>query len=271
MALDLNVNKLGGKSTVVDTTVASENFDIKQDKASGPILKGESVTITSGAMSDLEKLVARLKNETSDTRQSVAQRRISIMQTVIDSRNIQVTESQMASLVNIEELGSEKAELQRELAEITVQKNDAQGRITLLDMQIEALEKQIAQAVEDGEDHRQKVAELKEQRSREQAKLDRLEGVIASISAKIAGIDVKVSECTSTIGATTLAEVSKALRDAAGAASASAEKAESNADRVEAEKKALANDVALALSESLDEIDAQIAKVIDEAQMKVEG
>ncbi|MBE6382630.1 MAG: hypothetical protein E7049_06425 [Lentisphaerae bacterium] len=272
MAIDLNINKLGGKGTVVDTSVASDNFDVKQDKASGPILKGDSVTITSGAMSDLEKLVARLKNETSDMRQSMAQRRISIMQTVIDSMNIKVTEAQMNSLVDLEALGAEKSELEKELLSLNSEKTALEGRITLLDMQIEALEKQIAQAVEDGADHREQVAKLKEQRSREQADLDRLEGSISSISARISEIDVKISDCTSSIGATTLAAVTKALRDAAGVVGSSdTELKETNSDRVEAEKKALATDVARGISESLDKIDEEITKAIDEAQMKVEG
>jgi len=102
--------------------------------------------------------------------------------------------------------------------------------------------------------------------------LDRLEGSISSISARISEIDVKISDCTSSIGATTLAAVTKALRDAAGVVGSSdTELKETNSDRVEAEKKALATDVARGISESLDKIDEEITKAIDEAQMKVEG
>ena len=47
--------------------------------------------------------------------------------------------------------------------------------------------------------------------------------------------------------------------------------AESNAERVKQEKKAEETDIGNVIRESLDKIDAQIRKVLDESQMKVEA
>ena len=46
---------------------------------------------------------------------------------------------------------------------------------------------------------------------------------------------------------------------------------ESNADRIKKEKKEAATDIGNVIRESLDKIDGQMRKSLDEAQMKVEG
>ena len=72
-----------------------------------------------------------------------------------------------------------------------------------------------------------------------------------------------------------LNEVASALRFAANEKTSSPpsvdDGAESNADRVKQEKKAEETDIGNVIRESLDKIDAQIRKVLDESQMKVEA
>jgi predicted AlkP superfamily phosphohydrolase/phosphomutase len=119
------------------------------------------------------------------------------------------------------------------------------------------------------------VAKLKAQRADEQAKLDEINDAISSANAKISGIDVKIAECSQSIAKTTLNEVANALRFAANEKTSSPpsvdDGAESNAERVKQEKKAEETDIGNVIRESLDKIDAQIRKVLDESQMKVEA
>ena len=269
MAIELNTQKLA--TTVAGDTRLNEGQDVAEDAKLGPILGGASLKVTSGAMSDFEKLVARLKNESEDAKMSVSQRRISILQTVLDSMNDRITEAQKTSVLEIETLNSEKATLEQQLGGLKADKTAAEGRISLLDEQIAALEKQIEQAVQDGADHREQVAKLKAQRAEEQAKLDQINGAIASVTSKIADIDVKIAKCTEAVGTTTLGEVTAALRAAAGEMNSAVERPESDAERRKIEEKAEATDIAKCIRESLDKIDDQIRQTLEEAQELVKA
>ena len=273
MAIELNINKVA--TTVAGDAKLSEDQGAAQSKTLGAVLGGENVKVTSGAMSDLEKLVATLKNETDDTKMSVTQRRISVLTTVLDSMKDRITQAERESLIKIEELNGEKSEAETALAGLLSDKTSTEGRIAELDVKIAELESAIERAVEDGKDHREQEAKLKEQRAQEQEKLDRINTAIESANAKIAGIDVKIAECTKTIAQTTLNEVANALRAAARDTSSSSSTVEStderNADRVEKDRKEAATDIGNVIRESLDKIDSQIRAVLDEAQMKVEG
>ena len=90
MAIEINV---GNKANInVQTAADSADVESSNVKTSSKILDGKSLTVTSGAMTDLEKLVAQLKNETDETRMSVTQQRISVLQTVLDTMSDRITE-----------------------------------------------------------------------------------------------------------------------------------------------------------------------------------
>ena len=274
MAIELNV---GGKTNInVQTANDSTNIESSGTKTSSKILDGKSLTVSSAAMSDLEKLVAQLKNETDNTKMSVTQQRISVLRTVLDAMPDRISEKEKASLIEIEELNGEKSEVASELAGLKADKAATEKRITALDLKIAELESAVERAIQDGEDHRKQVDELKRMRAEEQKKLDRINTAIESASSKIAGIDVKIAELTNTIAKTTLNEVANALRIAASDRQTMASAAdnlsnESNADRIKKEKKEAATDIGNVIRESLDKIDGQMRKSLDEAQMKVEG
>ena len=172
MAIELNINKAA--TTVAGDTTLAENLGAAQGTKLGAVLGGENVKVTSGAMSDLEKLVAQLKNETNDTKMSVTQRRIAVLQTVLDSMSGRITEQERAGLIEIEKLNGEKAVEASKLAGLEADKVATAGRIAELDVKIAELEKAVERAVQEGEDHREQVAKLKEERAREQAKLDQI-------------------------------------------------------------------------------------------------
>ena len=255
MAIELNINKVA--TTVAGDTKLSEDQGTAQGKKLGAVLGGENVKVTSGAMSDLEKLVATLKNETDDTKMSVTQRRISVLTTVLDSMKDRITQAERESLIKIEELNGEKSGVETELAGLLNDKTATKGRIDALDVKIAELERAVERAVQEGADHRESVEKLKEQREREQAKLDRIDTAIASANAKIAGI---VANALRT-----------AARDTRSSSLTTENAAERNADRVEKDRKEAETDIGNVIRESLDKIDSQIRAVLDEAQMKVEG
>ena len=266
MAIELDATRIAANAT---TTAAQDNAPAAQEKKTTPVLGGKSLEVSSGAMTDLEALVARLKDETDNTKMSVAQRRISILSTVLDSMKDRVTQAERDSLIKIEELNGQKAEAEAELADFKSQKTASEGRIAELDMMIDMLEKQVEQAVQDGKDHREQVEKLKRQRAEEQAKLDRIDASIASVSAKIAGIDAKIAECSKAIASTTLSEVSRALREASAVESSSTavDRPDSEEKRSKEEQKAAATDIGNVIREALDRIDEQIARALDEANV----
>ena len=272
MAIELDTTRIASQTTAA--TMQNE-APVAQGAKLTPVLGGENVKVTSGAMSDLEKLVARLKAETDETKMSLTQQRISILSTVLDSMSDRVSAKEREGILEIEKLNGEKTEAEDDLAGYMSEKTEVEGRIAALDLEISALEKQIEQAVQDGADHREQVAKLKAQRAEEQAKLDKINDAISSANAKISGFDVKIAECSQAIAKTTLNEVASALRFAANEKTSSPpsvdDGAESNAERVKQEKKAEETDIGNVIRESLDKIDAQIRKVLDESQMKVEA
>ena len=266
MAIELNINNV--TTVVTDGAELSKDQGAVKSKKLGSVLGGANVTVTSGAMSDLEKLVAQLKNATDATKLSVAQTRISVLSTVLDSMKDRVTEKEREAFVQLEMLNGERSEAADELADLT-------SKQTLLAVKIAELDSAIARAVQEGEDHREQVETLKKQRAEDQEKLDRINTAIESVNTRIAGIDVKIAECTQTIAQTTLNEVADALRKAASSAVSSSSTDEvsdmSDADRVRKEKKEEATDVGNVIRESLDKITEQILSRLAEAQELVKA
>ena len=144
MAIELDTTRIASRTTAATT---QNDAPVMQEAKLTPVLGGENVNVTSGTMSDLEKLVARLKAETDDTKMSLAQQRISILATVLDSMADRISESERNSLLEIEKLNLQKSEAESELAGYMSEKTAAEGRITALDLQISALEKAIERAV----------------------------------------------------------------------------------------------------------------------------
>jgi len=273
MAIELNIQKLA--TAVAGGAELPEGQGAVQGSAPGPILGGESVKVTSGVMTDLEKLVARLKSETDDTKMSVTQRRIAVLQLVLDSLSDRITEQEREGLIEIEKLNGEKAVEADKIAGLEADKAATAGRIAALDVKIAELEKAIERAVQDGEDHRKQVEALKRQRSVEEKKLAQIDTAIASANSKIAGLDVKIAECSKAIAQTTLNEVANALKIAAGdkasAVSTADVSMESDAERRRADAKEEATDIGNVIREALDKIDAQVLQAIAEVRELVKA
>ena len=263
MAIESVTSKIQGQQ-IFEQGVDLQSADVKTSKPETPILGGVSVKVVDGSTTDLEKLVAMLKNENEATRQSVAERRTAILSTVLDSMAERISAAEKEKILKLEQLTTEKSEAAAQL-------NGLNKDQAVMEALIKSLDDRIKQAVQDGEDHRELVEKLKAQRAEAQAKLDGVKQSIKSVSAKIAGLDGKIAECSKAIAASTLTEVYAALRSATGVDMLEAESIETQAARDKQEAKSVAFDIALHISAALDKLDGQIRAALDEAQMKVEG
>lgn len=267
MAIQVNTQRVDGQN-LGRTDIQSTNSQLSNvgSQATAPILGGAAVTVTSGASTDLEKLVARLKSENEETRQSVAQRRIAILLTVLGAMADRVTETQKNNFVKIEALNGEIDDTEKLIAGLDKELAAAKLRSAEMQAKIDALEKAVERAVEDGKEHNKQVEKLKEQKAREDDKIRDIMNAIASAKAKIAGLEKQVAECVEAIGAATMSEVAAAVKAAAGNVPAP-EETESQADVDKKERKAEASNPVNVIRDALDRLDADIRKTIEENQV----
>jgi len=269
MAIELNVGSV--RTALTTETNLTEDLGVAQKGSLTPVLSGDSLKVTSGEMTDLEKLVARLKNENENVRQSVSQRRVAILQTVLDSLADRISAAEREKVLELEDLNTQKATAEADLVTLKGDKATLESRISAIDLEIAALEHAVEREVQNGADHRERIAKLKQLRSVEQAKLDQINVAIESTAAKVADLDGKIAKCTDSIGSTTLSTVSTALREAASQEKGVVDPPETQADRTKAEAKAISTDISRIIRESLDKIDEQISKALAEAQEVVKA
>ena len=265
MAIEITTGQKSGAFKVSEQagTIDVQTPGVKTSE----LLSGQGVKVTDGSLSDLEKLVLKLKSETTATRMSVAERRMAVLSTVLDSMAERISEQERAALLEVEGLNLNIDDTKKDIAKWQSQITTAEANSLLLQTQIEALEDQIKLAVKDGEEHRKQVEKLKEQKAEEDAKIKDLKNAIASAKTKIEGWEGKIESLLGSIGAATMAEVSAAVKAAAGDATATSLERESEADRAKAEAKAIANNPANVIHDALMRLDDEIAKTLEEAQV----
>ena len=255
--------EMGAGITGLSAANVAETPKEAKSESVKPLLGGESVTVTSGAKTDLEKLVAQLKNETDETRQSVSQKRISILMTVLNSMADRVTEKQKKAFVDLEDLCSKLSDVERDISSWMSEKATAVQQSVALDTMIKSLENAVENAVQDGEDHRKQVEKLKAQKAEVDERIRQLENAISSAKTKASGIQASISQCSEAIGAATLSEVSAAVRMAVSEEKAPLERAETQADRDKHAKKEEETSIANSIHESLERIDDEMSKTVE--------
>ncbi len=261
------------------------------------VLGGPSVQVSVNG-TQLDKLVAKVKGETEDARLATAKLRIAVVLTVLKALNVQISENQKNALAQIEVLQGQLAELAERLGGKESDASSSADRVAALQVQIEALKTAVENAIKDGEEHRKQVAELKKIREADDAKLQAAEAAlakseaalasarenlskaqtelatakgsaesakkdIAAIKSQISGIEKKISDCAAAVGDKALSAIVAALRaDAADAAAP--EPHESQAEREKEEAKQIANDPLRLIRESLDRMDEDVRRTIDD-------
>ena len=240
MSIQLDTTRLAGS---IQMSAPDLPAPTEQGKALAALLGGKSVTVTDGSMSDLEALVAKLKSESERTR-------FLMLMTSLASIGRSLDEAQKSTLESGLALAEKLSELEGDLKGYT----DDEAKI-------DQLQKLIDQAVEDGKEHNELVAEQKRVREELVAKektMDDIQGKIAKTKNEIAEVKGKISAIVNSIGENTLKTIASELTTLTPQ-----EKAESAAEaRKEAEKLA-ANDPLNAIRDSLDKIERELTDTIE--------
>ncbi len=271
------------------------------------LLGGQSVTVTMAPTSDLEKLVAQLKNENDSVKASVAQRRLASVLDAYTSRYGELTEQQTQILEAIAANNADLATLKEELKALLNDKTAADAQALLMQAKIEQLEKAIEQAVKDGKAHRENIQKLKAQIAEDQdnedlkAELAKEEAALATSEAALAKAQTDLASAQAAAGALsakiealagsieTKQSAISALEDSNAALAAKldpqtitnllaafsaqdvsveVERNVSAAEEEKAEQKAIANDPANVLRDAMDKMDEAILQTIDENRDK---
>ena len=258
MSIELNINRLnaGTASTLGDVAAGKSEAS---GKALSTLLGGESVKVSSGAMTDLEALVAKLKSESDRAKFSLVLTSLSALsQSLTDVQKRQVEEGLKLS---------EKLEaLNKEVEKYADALKDANSDATILEAKIAQLQQQIEQAVKDGKEHNELVAEMKEAR----AELDAKRQVIADTQGKINNVKNEISTVQTQLAALVKSVGENAVKTIAGELSklAEPEKAERPAEARKAEEKELENDPLAVIREALGKIERDILATIEEQRIE---
>lgn len=256
MSIELDTTRL---AAATQTFVGDSAPLAKQSKVLAALLGGPSVTVTSGVTGDLEALVAKLKGENERTR-------FSLLLTSLASIGASMTEAQKRTLEQGIALSEKLEELQKTLEGCTSEESKAKADAALLQAKIDALQKQIEQAVKDGKAHNELVAEQKEAREELDAKkrtLEDTQGKIAEAKNEIGAVKGQISAIVKSIGENQIKTIANEL-----ATLAEPEKAERPAEAAKAAAKEEANDPLASIRESLAKIERDISESIAENRIE---
>lgn len=267
-----------------------------------PLLAGASVTVTSAATTDLEKLVARLKGESEDTKASLSKMRLASILDSYASRFGALNAEQAQALTDITTNNTAIAQKEQDLKKAQKELSAAQAQSLVMQTQIESLERAVAQAIEDGKIHRKTVQKLKEQLARDvdneelRAQVEEAEAALANSEKALATAQADLAAAQAAAGAnnsniqvlkgkveTVEGEISALeSKNRALAAKldpstltkvlsilgenvldATPERAESTAERKKAEEKELANNPANLIREAMDKADDALLDTIE--------
>jgi chromosome segregation ATPase len=305
------MNNIQNVNPNIASTIAAQAGEAEQSRTAAqvlaPILSGQSVTVTSAAASDLEKLVAQLKNENADRKASMAKQRLASLLDVYAARYGELSAQQTQILEEIAANNDEIADLTEDLKKALADLAAAKGQSAAMEAQIESLERAVEQAVADGKAHRETIAKLKEQlaedqdnedlkarlekeekaletseaaRSKAETDLAAVQAAAGALSAKIESLAGSVEKLKGKIDALAAGNAALAAKLdpqtishllaalADKEPSAPAERNASAAEEEKAEKKAIANDPANILREAMDRMDESILRTIDENRDK---
>ena len=258
MAIQLNTDK---SSTVVANETASfATATVAKGAKPATLLAGEALKVVDGSVTDLEKLVSRLKSENDRAR-------FSVLLTSLVSIGQSLNEMQKRALEQGLALSEKLDELQKTLEGLTGDESKAKAEAVILQAKIDSLQKQIDQAVADGKEHNELVAEQKRVREELDAKMQTLadvQGKISEAKNEISSVRVKISAIVNSIGVNEVKTIANEL-----SALTEPEKAERPAEtEKEAEKEAQA-DIFASIRDSLSDIERDIRETIAETRLEM--
>lgn len=256
MAIELDANRL---ATSFQATTKDMSAPATAGKAAAALLGGASLTVTNGGVTDLEALVAKLKNESERTR-------FSMLITSLASISQSLTDVQKRTLEQGLALSAKLDELDKMLDGYVGEEAKAKADALLMQAEIERLQKAIDQAVQDGKDHNELVAEQK----RVRAELEAKEKIVADTQGKIAETKNEISSVKGQISAIVRSIGENALKTVAAelVTLAEPERAERPAEGEKAEAKEAETDPFAAIRDSLDKIERDITETIEENRVE---
>lgn len=256
MSITLDATRL---ASAFQTQVQDNSTSAAAGKAAAALFGGASVTVTSGGMTDLEALVAKLKNENERAR-------FSMLMTSLASIGQSLTESQRQTLEQGLALSNKLEELEKTLEGLSGDEAKAKAEAAILQAKIDSLTKQIEQAVQDGKAHNELVAEQKRVREELEAKekvVADTQGKIAEAKNAIAEVKGQISVIVKSVGENLVKTIANEL-----AALADPEKADRPAETAKEEKKVAENDPFAAIRDSLAKIGRDITETIEENRIE---
>lgn len=219
------------------------------------ILDGAAVKVVSGAASDLEALVAKLRNESERAR-------FSLLLTSLASIGQSMNDAQKRILEQGLALSEKLEALNESLGKYSDAESQGKAEMLLLQAKIDQLSKQIEQAVKDGKAHNELVAEQKEARKELDAKqkvVADTQGKIAEVKNEISSVKGQISAIVNSIGINEIKTIANEIANLSNP-----EKAERPAEAAKEAEKEEANDPLAAIRESLAKIERDITETIAE-------
>ena len=211
VALDPNLLK-AGYNGIDDTKVAAE----AKQAAETPILFGASVLVSNG-ITDLEALLAQMKNENADTRTSMKLKTLSSIAQGLSSQQLAALEKSLALADSVQSLEKAVNDQKRSIS-------DNEAKLKVLEAETEALAKQVENLRETQAEHNKNVEKLTKEKAELQDKLAKLEAeknaenaeAIAALKTEIAGVEKSIAANVDGMNAVEkkIAEVSKSLGSA---------------------------------------------------------
>ena len=221
------------------TTQADVTLDQPQTgapKQVAPLFGGASLTVTTAPSGDLEKLVARIKSESQNTR-------LALVLSSLTSLNEALSEAQKLNLAKLDALDQQLKELDDLLEANKAELATEEANATIMDAKIATLEKAVERAVQEGKDHNEAVAKAKERRDRAQTVLDALKKASKKDDAAIAAAEANLAASQKALDEAVAVQKGDAAKiEAANAnlATAQSQKAELDA-KIQTLKKAIAD------------------------------
>ena len=186
MNTEIRFNPSLSPATTTQADVTLNQPQAGAAKQAASIMGGPSLTVTTAPSGDLEKLVAKLRSESQNTR-------LSLVLSSLTTLNETLTEVQKTNLAKLDALDQQLADLNKELGSLTESLTAEEAKSAVMDAKIKSLEKAVERAVQEGKEHNEAVQKAKETRDRDQAKLDALKSAATKDEAAIKAAEANLA------------------------------------------------------------------------------
>ena len=265
VSLDPNLLK-AGYNGVDDSKVAAESRQAEV----APLLFGSNVLVSYG-FTDVEALVAQLRNENSDARLSMKLKALSSIADGLSSQQLAALEKSLALSDSVKSLEKAVNDLNKEITK-------SEAELEVLQMQADSLAKQVENARENQKEYNENIEKLQKEKAELNDKLSKLEAQgkaedaaqIVALKAEIAGVEKSLRANVDGAAANDrkIADLEKAAGEAGRKMEALSAGIEKNTAEIDAKKNAI-SDIKGEIAAALGSIDKNVLKTIADEIAKV--